>query len=165
MGDACCAHDESAEVEEAPTARWRVREVQAAGAIGVLVAGGVVAGAAGRDGLSTTSFVAALIAGDWTFAPETVRALRWGRLGVGTLMTIAAAGAVMLGEAAALAFLFFNSEALEGYSLARTRRGLRALVPERATIRRGDTDAMADLAAVLSGLRMARVGTIPAGLR
>ena len=171
MGDACCAHDEPAEVEEAPAARWRVREVQAAGAVGVLVAGGVVAGAAGGDGLSAAFFVAALIVGGWTFAPEAVWALGRGRLGVGPLMTIAAAGAVMLGElgeAAALAFLFSVHEGLEGDALARARRGLRALlalVPERVTIRRGDTDALVDLAVILSGLRVARVGTIPGGLR
>src|SRR3546814_1179796 len=58
-------------------------------------------------------------------------------------MTIAAIGAIArgeYGEAASLAFLFSISEALEGYALARTRRGLRALlalVPERVTVRRG----------------------------
>jgi len=87
--------------------------------------------------------LAALAVGGWTFVPDTLRALRRGRLGVGTLMTVAAAGAVALGEygeAASLAFLFSISEALEGYALARTRRGLRALlalVPESVTVRRG----------------------------
>lgn len=58
-------------------------------------------------------------------------------------MTIAAVGAVALGEygeAASLAFLFSISEALEGWAVARTRRGLRALlslVPPRVTLKRG----------------------------
>ncbi|EUA42060.1 E1-E2 ATPase family protein [Mycobacterium xenopi 4042] len=61
---------------------------------------------------------------------------------MGTLMTIAAAGAVALGqvgEAAMLAFLFSISEGLEEYAVARTRRGLRALlslVPDQATVLR-----------------------------
>ena len=52
------------------------------------------------------------------------------------LMTIAAVGAVALGqlaEAAALAFLFSVSEALEEWAVTRSRRGLRAvlqLVPD-----------------------------------
>ncbi len=58
-------------------------------------------------------------------------------------MTIAAAGAVALGEfeeAAMLAFLYSISEGLEEYSLAKTRRGLRSLldlVPAEATVLRG----------------------------
>ncbi|PJE24522.1 MAG: cadmium-translocating P-type ATPase, partial [Mycobacterium sp.] len=48
-----------------------------------------------------------------------------------------------VGEAAALAFLFSISEGLEEYALARTRRGLRALlslVPAQATIIRDGTE-------------------------
>lgn len=61
-------------------------------------------------------------------------------------MTIAAIGAVILGEvgeAAMLAFLFSISEGLEEYALARTRRGLRALLslaPEEATVLRDGTE-------------------------
>jgi cation-transporting ATPase G len=84
----------------------------------------------------------ALAAGAYTFVPSTLRRLAKGKIGVGTLMTIAAVGATILGEvgeAAMLAFLFSISEGLEEYSLARTRRGLRALlslVPDRATVLR-----------------------------
>ena len=145
MGDACCAHDEAvAHDDGAPTRFWQIREVQAAAVAGVLLAAGLATGAAGADGASVALFLAALAIGGWTFVPETLRALLQGRLGVGTLMTIAAAGAVALGElgeAASLAFLFSISEALEGYAMARTRRGLRALlalVPERVTVRRVD---------------------------
>ncbi len=77
--------------------------------------------------------------------PSTLKRLATGKKigGVGTLMTIAAVGAVILGEvgeAAMLAFLFSISEGLEEYSLARTRRGLRALLslvpPDEATVLR-----------------------------
>jgi cation-transporting ATPase G len=81
-----------------------------------------------------------------SFVPSTLKRLAKGKIGVGTLMTIAAVGAVILGEigeAAMLAFLFSISEGLEEYSLARTRRGLRALlslVPDEATILRDGTE-------------------------
>jgi cation-transporting ATPase G len=100
----------------------------------------LVAAAADATVLATTGFVGALIAGGSTFLPQVARGLRKGRLGVGTLMAIAAIGAVFLGElaeAATLAFLFSIAEALEGYAVARTRQGLRALldlVPPQATV-------------------------------
>ncbi|HEX5365403.1 MAG TPA: heavy metal translocating P-type ATPase [Acidimicrobiales bacterium] len=146
MGDACCAHehaDHGAEAVEAPERFWHIREVRLAAAAGALLAAGFVADVADADAAATAAFVGGLVVGGSTFIPETVWALLRGRLGVGTLMTIAAVGAVLLGEfgeAASLAFLFSISEALEGYALARTRRGLRALlalVPERVTVRRG----------------------------
>ena len=85
---------------------------------------------------------AALLAGAWTFVPGALRRLVRGRLGVGLLMTIAAAGAVALGhlaEAAALAFLFSIAEALEDRAMDRAQHGLRsllALVPPIARIER-----------------------------
>ena len=42
--------------------------------------------------------LAGLGVGGSTFVPGTLRALRRGRLGVGTLMTIAAVGVVLLGQ-------------------------------------------------------------------
>ncbi|MGQ7298067.1 heavy metal translocating P-type ATPase [Quadrisphaera sp. KR29] len=85
---------------------------------------------------------AALLAGAWTFMPGALRRLVRGRLGVGLLMTIAAAGAVALGhlgEAAALAFLFSIAEALEDRAMDRAQHGLRALlalVPPTARVER-----------------------------
>lgn len=60
-------------------------------------------------------------------------------LGINALMTLAAMGAVAIGEiteAATLVILFALAEALEGYTTERTRRtldSLRALLPEEAT--------------------------------
>ena len=141
VADACCgdAPAQGAGVDdEQPTSFWHITEVRFAALSGALLVAGLLAAGGAADVL----FVAALAVGGWTFIPEAVRNLPEGRLGVGTLMTIAAIGAVLLGElseAASLAFLFSISEALEGYAMARTRRGLRALlslVPERVTVRR-----------------------------
>ncbi|EUA08347.1 copper-translocating P-type ATPase [Mycobacterium kansasii 732] len=75
-------------------------------------------------------------------------------------MTIAGAGAVGLGrvgEAAMLAFLFSISEGLEEYAVSRTRRGLRALlslVPDDATVLRGDTETVVPAADLQVGDQM-----------
>ena len=120
---------------------------------------------------------AALLVGASTFVPSTLRRLTRGKIGVGTLMTIAAVGAVLLGEvgeAATLAFLYSISEGLEEYSLARTRRGLRALlslVPDQATVLRDGTQvtvapaelAVGDLMLVRPGERVATDGLVASG--
>jgi cation-transporting ATPase G len=180
MADACCAQGHRAGVEggeEEPDHVWEIREVRAAATAGLVLVVGFAADAAGREQVAVTAYLAALLIGGWTFVPETLRALARGRLGVGTLMTIAAAGAVALGElgeAASLAFLFSISEALEGYALARTRRGLRALlalVPERVTMRRNGADveidpaqlAVGDVMVVRPGERLATDGVVRRG--
>src|SRR5690606_26158774 len=104
--------------------------------------------------------IAALLVGAYTFVPSTLKRLAKGKIGVGTLMTIAAIGAVILGEvgeAAMLAFLFSISEGLEEYAVARTRRGLRALlnlVPDRATVLRDGTETVISPAGLRLGDRM-----------
>lgn len=86
-----------------------------------------------------------LLLGAYTFVPGALRGLfTKGKLGIGLLMTISATGAVILGyveEAAALAFLYSISEALEDKAMDRARAGLRALlklVPKTALVKRGD---------------------------
>lgn len=92
--------------------------------------------------------VVALAVGASTFVPSAIKRLTQGHIGVGTLMTIAAAGAVGLGqvgEAAMLAFLFSISEGLEEFAVSRTRRGLRALlslVPDQATVLRAGSETV-----------------------
>ena len=153
-------HDHFEDDGGEPEAFWQIRAVRLATGSGVLLAIGLAAGLAGQSVLETAAFVGALVAGGVTFVPETLGALRRGRIGVGTLMTIAAVGAVLLGqlgEAASLAFLYSISEALEGYSLARTRRGLRALlslVPERATIVREGKEVEVDPGDIVLGDRL-----------
>src|SRR3546814_11984440 len=146
MADACCGPDDDRNdggTEAEPQRFTDIREVRAAALAGLVLGVGFAASAADAYGAAVVLVVAALVVGGSTFVPETMRALLRGRVGVGTLTTIAAIGAIALGEygeAASLAFLFSISEALEGYALARTRRGLRALlalVPERVKVRSG----------------------------
>ena len=183
MSDACgCSDDETTpagkEAEEHEAERfWQVRELQAAAVAGVLLVGSLLAGGADRPGLQLGLEVAALAVGAWTFVPSTLRRLAKGKIGVGTLMTIAAVGAVALGEvgeAAMLAFLYSISEGLEEYSLAKTRRGLRALlslVPEQAMVIRNGIERVVsptelrvgDVMVVKPGERIATDGVISSG--
>ncbi|GHE39830.1 putative cation-transporting ATPase G [Streptomyces cellulosae] len=183
MSDACgCGSDEKktaeGEEEHEPEKLWEVSELRAAAVAGVMLLAGLIAGWSGAsDTVVTVINALALAVGAWTFVPSTLRRLAKGKLGVGTLMTIAAVGAVILGEvgeAAMLAFLFSISEGLEEYSLARTRRGLRALlnlVPDEATVLRDgveQTVAPADLRigdtmVVKPGERIATDGVIRSG--
>ena len=177
MGDSCCGSDERQVGHEdasgALESFWAIREAQLAAASGVLLVAGLITNGRLSDGL----LLAGLAVGGSTFVPSAVHGLFNGRLSVGTLMTIAAVGAVLLGElgeAASLAFLFSISEALEGYAMARTRRGLRALmslVPKQVTVRRGGSTAevdpadlvVDDMMVVAAGERVATDGTISAG--
>ena len=151
MSDTCgCGGDEadvSGQSEEQSRIPVGGRELQFAAVAGVFLLAGLIAGGAGAPPTVVLTLEAvALVVGAYTFVPSTLKRLAKGRIGVGTLMTIAAVGAVLLGEvgeAAMLAFLFSISEGLEEYSLARTRRGLRALlslVPDQATVLRDDTE-------------------------
>ncbi|AWZ05821.1 MULTISPECIES: cation-translocating P-type ATPase [unclassified Streptomyces] len=158
---------------EPPSRVWQVRELQAAAVSGVLLGISLLV----SDAWSTALALAALAVGAATFAPSALRALLRGRLGVGLLMTIAAAGAVALGEygeAATLAFLFSIAEGLEGYALARTQHGLRALldlVPPNAVVLRNGTEqqvepaelAVGDILVVRPGEKIATDGTVRTG--
>ncbi|MCC9186142.1 heavy metal translocating P-type ATPase [Mycolicibacterium mageritense DSM 44476 = CIP 104973] len=151
MSDACgCGTDEprgADEQEREPERLWQIKELQFAALSGVFLLAAVIAGFLdATEPVVRTLEAVALLAGAYTFVPSTLTRLAKGKIGVGTLMTIAAVGAVILGEvgeAAMLAFLFSISEGLEEYSVARTRRGLRALlslVPDEATVLRDGTE-------------------------
>ncbi|SNR85779.1 cation-transporting ATPase G [Haloechinothrix alba] len=174
MSDACgCEHPEPEEAQ--PGTFWRLREVRFAAAAGVLLLAGYVAAWSGAPSWSVLAVHAcALAAGGSMFVPGALRALARGSVGVGTLMTIAAIGAVLLGqvgEAATLAFLYSLAESLEQYSISRTRRGLRALldlVPQQATARRDGVEVTVatgdlvpgDILVVRPGERVATDGRI-----
>jgi len=165
MSDACGCSDDKPETvaEEAEEAVgfWQINEIRAAAISGVLLlTAWILSLTGGPDWLRLVLEIGALLVAAWTFVPSTLRRLAKGRIGVGTLMTIAAVGAVALGEfeeAAMLAFLYSISEGLEEYSLAKTRRGLRALldlVPAEATVLRGGTEVTVDPAELVPGDRM-----------
>ncbi len=182
MSDACgCGHDEprvEGEEEHGPEKWWQVTEIRAAAAAGVLLIAALIVGlAGGPDALGLGLEVGALLISGYTFVPSTLARLVKGKIGVGTLMTIAAVGAVLLGEvgeAAMLAFLFAISEGLEEYAVTRTRRGLRALlslVPATATVLRGGREEtvppselqLGELMVVKPGERIATDGVIRTG--
>ena len=177
MADACCGDDTTTAHDDEPTAFWDLRDVRLAALAGVGLAGGFVASLLDATTAADVGFALALVAGGTTFVPSSLRGLLRGRLGVGTLMTIAAIGAVLLGElgeAASLAFLFSISEALEDYAMDRTRHGLRALldlVPELVTVQRNGIEEevapaelrTGDLMVVRPGERVATDGTIRSG--
>jgi cation-transporting ATPase G len=153
---------------------WHVSELRAAAIAGALLAGAFVSGWA--DAPRSVALVLqalALVIGASTFVPSTLKRLVKGRIGVGTLMTIAAVGAVLLGElgeAAMLAFLFSISEGLEEYSLARARGGgrgvpggapprggrppLLSLVPAQAVVLRDGVERIVSPADLRLGDRM-----------
>ncbi|MFZ2175374.1 MAG: heavy metal translocating P-type ATPase, partial [Rhodococcus sp. (in: high G+C Gram-positive bacteria)] len=182
MSDACgCGHDEprlESEEEHEPEKLWQITEIRAAAIAGVLLVAALIVGwTDGPRPVELTLEALALIVGGYTFVPATLKRLVKGRIGVGTLMTIAAVGAVLLGEvgeAAMLAFLFAISEGLEEYAVTRTRRGLRALlslVPDTATVLRGGREqtvapaelVLGEIMIVKPGERIATDGIIRSG--
>jgi cation-transporting ATPase G len=174
MADACCGSEPGEEGADELTERWRT-----AAAVVSTVAwlAGVALGLGDLDGAAAATFAIALVAGGATFVPEALQRLARGRLGVGLLMTVAAIGSTALGqleEAAALAFLFSISEALEEWAVTKSRRGLRAvlsLVPDSANVRRDGEVAevpvgeivLGDLLVVRSGDRIPTDGLVREG--
>ncbi|WP_022927297.1 heavy metal translocating P-type ATPase [Patulibacter americanus] len=155
-----------------------VREIQLAAVAGVALALSLLLSAFGAPGgVSLALQGVAIVAGGATFVPGALRGLLAGRLSVGTLMMVAGAGAIALGEvaeAATLAFLFAISEALERYAVTRTQRSLRALldlVPDSARVQRGGLEfevapaelRRGDVLVVRPGERLATDGTIARG--
>ena len=154
MSDACCGPAPTpntdgtlGEPDHGPERWWQVRELQLAAAAAVLLGAGWMLGRSGADTAGVVVELLAALLAVSTFVPGALRNLRHGRIGVGTLMTIAAIGAIALGqiaEAAMLGILFSIAEGLEHYAVTRTRRGLRALLslvpPERDRSLRDGTE-------------------------
>ena len=178
MSDACCGPRNDAEPDAGPEKLWQVKELQFAALAAVLLAVSWIVGRFdGLDGAAKAVELAAVAAGAITFVPDAIRNLRHGRLGVGTLMTIAAIGAVALGqfaEAALLGILFSIAEGLEHYAVSRTRRGLRSLlslVPPKASVLRDGAETtvppgdlvVGDVMVIRPGERAATDGTIRSG--
>jgi len=123
-------HDDD---DDRPEHLWQSREVRWSFLSGVLLAVGFVADQAGAEGWWLTAlFVASTVAGVRFFALEAFEELwREREIGIELLMTVAAFTAGALGlweEAAALAFLYSISEALEEFTEDRTRNAIRALM-------------------------------------
>ena len=160
-----------------PTRLTQIRSIRLAALAGLLLLIGFLADQLRVAPLATAGYAASLIVGGATFVPDSIRGMLRREISIGGLMTIAAVGAVLLGElpeAAMLAFLFSISEGLEGYAMARTTHELRALldlVPPTAVVRRDGKEqtiaatdlALGDRLIVRPGERIATDGTIAAG--
>jgi cation-transporting ATPase G len=147
-------------------------------ASGLLLLGGLlVEWSEGPVALQVPLFGGALVLGGLTFVPDAIATVAGRRLSIGVLMTVAMIGALLLGEvaeAASLAFLFSISEWLEGYSMRRAQRGLRALlalVPARVSVLRAGVEstvepgelALGDRLLLRPGERLATDGVIRDG--
>ncbi|REE77013.1 cation-transporting ATPase G [Rhodococcus wratislaviensis] len=184
MADACCgpapARPNSAGAttsDDGPERLRQVRELQYAAIAAVLLGAGWLIGTAGSERVATLLALLAAVVAAVSFVPGAVRNLRHGRVGVGTLMTIAAIGAIALGqipEAAMLGVLFSIAEGLEHYAVTRTRRGLRALLslvpPTASVLREGaeiilapDELSIGDIMVLRPGERAATDGVIRSG--
>lgn len=154
-----------------------IRSIRFAIVAGGLLGFALLADTLGARPFDTALYAASLLVGGSTFVPESLRGLRERELGVGTLMSAAAIGAVLLGEipeAATLAFLFSISEGLEAYAMARTSHELRALldlVPPTASVLRDGREqtirveqlVVGDQMVVRPGERIATDGVVRAG--
>lgn len=138
----------------------RIRSIRLAAVSGLFLAAGFIADQAQQPTLALVAYALALVVGGASFVPESVRGMLRAEIGIGGLMTIAAIGAVLLGqveEAAMLAFLFSISEGLEGYAMSRTSHELRALldlVPPTATVSRDGGEATIPATELVVGDRM-----------
>lgn len=96
--------------------------------------------------LARVLYGAGILAGVWFFLPKAWLAVRRLRPDMNLLMTVAAVGAVLLGEwleGVTVAFLFAVSLALESWSVGRARRAIAALMslaPPTARIKRGEQE-------------------------
>lgn len=102
-------------------------------ASGILTAVGLVLGWTdfGPLWLRTAAFAIATLAGGMLVFPAAWKALLAKRLDMNVLMTVAVAGAWIIGEhgeAAAVVFLFSLSELLESWAATRARRAVQALL-------------------------------------
>lgn len=119
---------------EVPAAPWwrrhpRVVLTSISGLLFVL--GLVVLFLGGSAEFSSSLFVAAVVAGAYYIVRGAYFALRARTADMNLLMTIAVVGAIAIGEyteAAAIVFLFSVANALESFSLDRTRGAIKALV-------------------------------------
>lgn len=141
---ACCGADSDSEERRVGTDRagQRVRSLLAVFAGTLLLAGLILKVGFGEDGAAAVVFVLSFLAGEWFVAPRAWRALRSGALDMNVLMTVAAIGAIAIGEhaeAAAILFLFSLAQSLEVRSLDRVRNAIRSLMeasPSEAAVLR-----------------------------
>jgi len=119
------------------------RQAIVAGTSGVLYGGGWSLGyLTGLDTASAAILILAAIVGGYDIAKTAYHEVNSRTLGIKTLVTLAAIGAIAIGaywEAAAVVFLFSLGSYLEGRTMRKTRNALEELLemtPDTATVRR-----------------------------
>jgi Cd2+/Zn2+-exporting ATPase len=121
--------------------RWRLMVASA-----VAIGAGLAISAAGRPGMAAVCFVVAAVAGGIFPARRALVAIRSRTLDINTLMVVAVAGALLLGEwleAASVVFLFAVAQWLEVRTLERARQAIRALIdlsPREALVKQGNSE-------------------------
>src|SRR5687767_9394920 len=138
-------HELTSERIGAPAWLWRYlrRDLVAVALSGVALALGFLGVWSGWPGQVTAAlFLVSILAGAVEIVPRGLRGvLRERSLDINFLITLAVLGAVLLGEygeGATVVFLFALGEALEGITMARTRRAIEALMaiaPETAQVK------------------------------
>lgn len=161
-----------------PPRPWRNAKVLASGASGLLLAMGWLGGHVGASSVPFGVYVVSAIVGGYFFGREAAEKLVFERrVGIELLMTTAAVVAIALrhpSEGAMLAFLYSISEAAEGYTEAKTRSAINALMklaPKTALVRRGGVEveipveqlAVGDTFLVKPGQSIATDGVILSG--
>ena len=135
------------------------RDNQATLAAGALTAiGGVLELLSAPTAARIPLFALAILIAGVPIARKAVASLRATRqIDINTLMVIAVVGAAVIGawlEAATVVVLFSLGEALEGYTMDRARRSIRALLtlaPVEAVVRRGEREQQVPVAEIEVG--------------
>jgi Cd2+/Zn2+-exporting ATPase len=122
--------------------------------------------------LSRWGYIAATLIGVWPLARKAWAGVRLGNpFSINTLVTIAAIGAVVIGEApeaAVVVFLFAVGELLEGIAAGRARAGIKALAalaPKTAFLLEGEGEDIRTREVPASSLRVGQVVQVRPGGR
>jgi Cd2+/Zn2+-exporting ATPase len=111
----------------------------------------------GAGGLTLGLALVSLVAGGRYIVPRGIQAVRYRALDMNFLMSIAALGALLIGEyveAASAVFLFAVAQLLESHSMDRARHAVRSLMelsPAEATVLRGGAEVRVPAATVAIG--------------
>lgn len=144
---------------------------------GVFLAAGFLLGMAGYEATSNALYAAAMITGGWNVALSGLYSLKKRTMDTNFLMLIAAIGAGAIGEwseGAAVVFLFSLGNALQAYTMDKTRRSIRSLMekaPNEALVMRDGIEkifnvneiSIGDIILVKPGEKIAMDGEVVSG--
>ncbi len=172
--------DEDLRIKNEPTSFWKSNQYVKPTVISlIMLVSGLIAGRLEAQELIVNGFfLTGIFLGGFLPAKNGISVLVNAReFDMNFLMTIAVLGASVLGtfeEAATVVFLFSFGNALQGYTLDKTRNSIRALMeitPNEALVRRGTTEiklpvkeiVIGDIIIVLPGERIAMDGEVSTG--